>query len=555
MDIKEMTVKRAGLKLDLFRKVIFLLIVTVIVVFVMQLQSSVLIKPDIEAPSPHLQSESSKDIDPLPYSRYNRFGMEWITIVDELNWQQRHGYAENKNTETPFDIGNGSLGLTSTMTTRVMLHNTNVQKGEFVHVVIEARDKNNRRRNRGGDFFMAVMQNTKLGKSTAGRVIDYANGTYSVYFYAAWAGKAEVTVQLAFTREIINFIRQVVKTKEKLQGIAGNFTDGVTTESSNCSMISEGLWSDKCEYMNANSMGKTVLVCDRPSTLECSQLNIIGRSVQQMNKITADQMQGAADLFESISQMAWLPATPVLIQDAEVYPRPLQQCGSDIPVPLSDGYWETRELFIPLVCHSKQWSKEEVHRCLSDKTIIASGDSTVKQIVRLMRYEHAYNMRFHFMAPRAGQIDETVPEFVFESDLIDNITYNECQSKVPIVMLNFGFHYGMWSTQSYIERLFRAKLAVERLLKRCPNSKVMIKLSHPREHVFREQSIHSSNWVFFDQNRIIRYVFAGIGVLFLDIWDMVLSSFETNTVHMPPVVISQEIHLMLSYICPEMVGA
>ncbi|XP_006823347.1 NXPE family member 2-like [Saccoglossus kowalevskii] len=441
----------------------------------------------------------------------------------------------------------------------VMLHNTNIQKGEFVHIVIEARDKNNRKRNRGGDFFMAVMQNTKLGKSTAGRVIDYANGTYSVFFYAAWAGNGSVRVQLAFTREIINFIRQVVKTKEKLQGIAGNFTDGVTIESSNCSMISEGLWSDKCEYMNANSMGKTVLVCDRPSTLKCSQLNVISRSVKKMNKITADQMQGVADLFEKTSYMSRLQATPlsVTIQDGAVTAQPLESCGSDIPVPLSDGYWETRELFIPLVCRSKQWSKEEVHRCLSDKTIIASGDSTVKQIGKILiaQYEyHGFLERFHFMAPRAGRDEETVPEFVFESDLIDSITYNECQSKVSFVMLNFCFHYGMWSTQSYIERLFRAKLAVERFIKRCPNSKVMIKLSHPREHVFREQSVHSSNWVFYDQNRIIRYVFAGIGVLFLDIWDMVSSSLEKNMLHMSSNVIQQEINLMLSYICHEMVG-
>ncbi|XP_006819852.1 NXPE family member 3-like, partial [Saccoglossus kowalevskii] len=209
----------------------------------------------------------------FPYIDYNRFGMEWVDIVDEIEWVNRHMNVEPRNHEVPFDFGNGTLGQTSVFKTRATLQSDkNIYKGTFIAISIVTFDDNVRPRNRGGDFFSARMYNDYLQKSTAGRVIDHGNGTYSVYFYAAWAGKAQMTIALTFVREFIHYIKDSLKTKEQLLEFTGTYMDKNFTEETTCRLINEGVWSDMCEYTNQNSIGKTVLVCNKPKNIDCSKL-------------------------------------------------------------------------------------------------------------------------------------------------------------------------------------------------------------------------------------------------------------------------------------------
>nr|XP_006815958.1 PREDICTED: NXPE family member 3-like [Saccoglossus kowalevskii] len=322
------------------------------------------------------------------------------------------------------------------------------------------------------------MSSDSLNKSTAGRVVDYGNGTYSVYFFAAWAGDAYVHIGLRFNREGVLFLENVIKNKEKLITYTANYTNGSVIDIRPCALVNE---------------------------------------------------------------------------DAQTLPPVLQSCAADLPVPLSDGYWKDRSVFVSFVCKSQQWTKQQISTCLADKKLILCGDSTLMQIEHSLTPIRGIDIVSHFVYPRVGNVVVRFKNGVLESDLLDRIVQPNCSSSNFVIVLNFAFHYGAFTNRAYLERIYHARLAVQRLMLRCPTSKIVIKLLHPRDNIFIEQSIHSANWVFYDMNRIIRRVFGGIGVHFLDIWDMVLSSFENKTVHMPPTVIVQEVHLMLSYICPEMV--
>ncbi|XP_006818190.1 NXPE family member 1-like, partial [Saccoglossus kowalevskii] len=252
-----------------------------------------------------------------------------------------------------------------------------------------------------------------------------------------------------------------------------------------------------------------------------------------------------------------LNGTPMKLQIKDELPslEALAPCTADLPIPLSDGYWKNRSVFVPLVCRSQQWTKQQAAICLGDKQLILCGDSTIKQIRKAIKTVFDINdIVFQFVYPRTGNIVVEFKTGVLESDLLDRISQNNCSTENYVIVLNFAFHYGAFTNRAFLERIYHAKLAVQRLMLRCPTSKIVIKLAHPRDNnVFIEQTIHSANWVFYDMNRMIRRVFGGIGVHFLDIWDMVSSSFEDNNVHMPHSVIVQEVYLMLSYICPELV--
>ncbi|XP_006822637.1 NXPE family member 2-like, partial [Saccoglossus kowalevskii] len=248
-----------------------------------------------------------------------------------------------------------------------------------------------------------------------------------------------------------------------------------------------------------------------------------------------------------------LNGTPMtlIIKDTLQSPEILSPCSADLPVPLSDGYWKNRSVFVPLVCKSQQWTKQQAAICLNDTKLIICGDSTLMQMRQALRNNFKIaDIVTQFVYPRTGNIVVRFKTGVLESDLLDRILRTNCSTANYVIVLNFAFHYGAFTNRAFLERIYHAKLAVQRLMLRCPTSKIIIKLAHPRDNIFIEQTIHSANWVFYDMNRMIRRVFGGIGVHFLDIWDMVSSSFQNNTVHMPNTVIVQEVHLMLSYICP-----
>ncbi|XP_077985266.1 NXPE family member 3-like [Glandiceps talaboti] len=522
------------------------------------------------------------------YSTYTRFSLGWLGKVHELEWAYDHstmpasvnephrplnistGVTEqehrntttilNRNTYHPLAISNGKMGMTSIQTTRVYFFEgkTEFKTGDYIHIVIEAVDNNGRKRHRGGDFFEPVMYNQKLEKSTAGRVVDYGNGTYSVYFYAAWQGTADFNINLAFTREAILFLNHDILYSEP-QGVwQATFSNGNISEIKNCSILSEGTWDDICEYTNSASLGQTVFGCERPEYLACDDFVNLYHTIKNIEKVTTLRIQNSIKLFQSgIYNGQLKQATMKALINGQMIQPKLPQCGPDIPVPLSDGYWADNLTFILMTCRSQQWSDEEVNTCLSNKKIYISGGSTMRHVRdTFLSYFHSstqLDIHYHFVALRLGPTYQNITELYFESDFVDAIHHGVCSQRTAVFIVNFSFHFVTWTTSAYIERLFHVKLAIVRFLNRCPGSMVLIRLSNPRENNSTKQRVHSSDWILYDQNRMIRRVFGGIGVRFIDVWDMVLSHHEPNVVHMPMYIIKQQVEMMLSYICPEMV--
>ena len=47
--------------------------------------------------------------------------------------------------------------------------------------------------------------------ATSGRILDHHNGTYSMYFVAAWSGKVNVNVTLVHPGESIHYLRHTYR--------------------------------------------------------------------------------------------------------------------------------------------------------------------------------------------------------------------------------------------------------------------------------------------------------------------------------------------------------
>ncbi|XP_033102829.1 NXPE family member 3-like [Anneissia japonica] len=133
----------------------------------------------------------------------------------------------------------------------------------------------------GGDFFFAISNSIRVGKenfSTAGKVIDHLNGSYSFYFTAAWSGPTNISILRVHSSEAVEWIREIMwtverrlfwkgiyKCQQKLQEETLCYVDRQNTNNDNSSKL--------CLYRNVEALGKTTLTCRKPAICNCSQLS------------------------------------------------------------------------------------------------------------------------------------------------------------------------------------------------------------------------------------------------------------------------------------------
>ena len=174
-----------------------------------------------------------------------------------------------------------SMYPTSSSKSTYELRNGNTfHVGDIIHIGIIARDTNGRLRVSGGDFFFATLSSfTNPKASISGKIVDYDNGTYSVYFLAAWSGQAEINITLVHSSEATNFLKDTAWNQVRVQWTA-IYTYKAQTADTLCEVVTAGThtWKDMCEYPNPQALGKTSFMCQRIKGFPCSSITHYGNS-------------------------------------------------------------------------------------------------------------------------------------------------------------------------------------------------------------------------------------------------------------------------------------
>jgi len=65
------------------------------------------------------------------------------------------------------------------------------------------------------------------------------------------------------------------------------------------------------------------------------------------------------------------------------------------------------------------------------------------------------------------------------------------------------------------------------------------------------QNIFQSDWYTMQLNTVLHEMFRDInGVIYFDVWQMTSCHYLRENIHPGPVIIANEINMLLSYICP-----
>lgn len=137
--------------------------------------------------------------------------------------------------------------------------------------------------------------------------------------------------------------------------------------------------------------------------------------------------------------------------------------------------------------------------------------------------------------------------YFFKEDLYTSRQIDQhAGGKDTILVITMGQHFRQFPLKIFIQRALNIRSALERLFLRSPDTKVILKSENTREifaPVERQGDFHG-----YTQYLVLKEVFQGINVGFVDAWDMTVAS-GTATVHPPGYTLASIMSLTFTFAC------
>lgn len=101
----------------------------------------------------------------------------------------------------------------------------------------------------------------------------------------------------------------------------------------------------------------------------------------------------------------------------------------------------------------------------------------------------------------------------------------------------------------YIRRMRHIRRALVRLMNRAPGTLAVIR-SPNLQALDPQVSLYNSDWFSHQLDRVLRPMFSGLGVVFVDAWEMTLAHHLPHELHPAPTIIKNMVDRILSHVCP-----
>ncbi|OCT75105.1 hypothetical protein XELAEV_18034095mg [Xenopus laevis] len=415
--------------------------------------------------------------------------------------------------------------------------------GEYVEVLIIARDHKGRPKAYGGDYFQAKLHSPMLKAGVTGSVTDHRNGTYTASFLLLWPGQVEISITLVHSTEAIAILKDKRETRPDKVYFYGYFHG--TSEVMECNVKPPG--KDVCEYHDPYT-GESWF-CMRPKQGGCSAYK--GHAAGGSRDILTSEE--ARFLDKSVKEKL----ISSKVESFNVF-------SPTTNVDPSGFYFQ--DIWYSRVCKNRAFPHPaNVTECLRGKIIYIFGDSTTKQwwdfLLSFVPSLQRQDLHALFPAPQLAvdtshkfaiqwQMHEK-PLYIMYSDK-QNVHYVASEleriggnKEGLVVVINCMAHFVTYPVKVYAQRLLGIRDSVVKLMKRSPLAKVFIK-SGNTGYVYT----HGSDWLSLQLDLVMRTMFSGLPVTILDCWQMTSCHYLPPDIHPAPVIVKNEIDLLMSFICP-----
>ncbi|XP_025233623.1 NXPE family member 3 isoform X2 [Theropithecus gelada] len=370
------------------------------------------------------------------------------------------------------------------------------QVGSQLEVLVHVQDFQRKPKKYGGDYLQARIHSPKLQAGAVGRVVDYQNGFYKVFFTLLWPGKVKVSIFLVHPSEGIRVLQRLQKDKPDRVYFKSLFRSGRISETTECNVCLPGNLP-LCNFTDLYT-GEPWF-CFKPKKLPCSS---------RITHFKGGYLKGLLTAAES-----------AFFQSGVNIKMPVNSSGPD---------WVT---VIP--------------RRIKD--LVEFNLGSPKNVGPFLAVDQKHNILLKYRC-HGPPIRFTT---VFSSELhyVANELNGIVGGKNTVVAIAVWSHFSTFPLEVYIRRLRNIRRAVVRLLDRSPKTVVVIRTANAQE-LGPEVSLFNSDWYNFQLDTILRRMFSGVGVYLVDAWEMTLAHYLPHKLHPDEVIVKNQLDMFLSFVCP-----
>ncbi|XP_063768059.1 LOW QUALITY PROTEIN: NXPE family member 3-like [Eleginops maclovinus] len=478
-------------------------------------------------------------------------------ILDSIAWPEIPPWP------TPISIETTCDPAQSTFTILPRKGGGQWQIGDQLEIMIKMSDFNGRPKTVGGDFLLARLRNQEFQAGVVGKVVDHLNGRYSAVFSLLWKGEAQIEVTLVHCGEAIAVLQRLTREHPYRTPYESIFRSGSVSETTMCGVCLQPTRLPLCNFTDLRT-GEPWF-CFKPKILSCEtrvrHLRVDVKGIRFLEPNEDLLFKNHVNLKVIIKASG--PASVTVVPKIKDQPGEKSTIVTSVP---SGSYYQGvwRALGSTTV---RQFDTTATRECLKSKKVLLFGDSTIRQWFEFLtsKIPGLFNLHVDVKVGPGMAVDHAdnilmtwrchAPPLSFTTVPVNELRYiaNELDGLVGgadhIVVLSIWAHFDSLPIVDYIRRLMSIRSAVQRLLDRAPDTLVVIRNGNPRD-MSLYMALINSDWYTRQCDRVLRLVFKGVNVRWVDAWEMVIAHDLGHNIHPNPPIIKNMIDLLLSYVCP-----
>ncbi|KAM9296185.1 NXPE family member 1-like [Gastrophryne carolinensis] len=433
--------------------------------------------------------------------------------------------------------------------------------GDIVIVRVQMFNYLGERKTYGGDFLLARIYSPQLQAGASGKIEDFNNGSYNVYFTLFWEGRAHFSILFMHPSEGVAVLWKHRNMGVKFIIYTGKFLNNGREVHTECGFKLDAQ-KEQCKYENA--YGET-FYCMKMPGVHCEALISLRTENTPADYFTDTDkaLLASSNIGKEIPKQVQYIDTVKCSATKNV----TRKCETGVTPPFPGGFF-LKNHWSPLHCDLPAFEPlSHIEKCLAGKMIYLIGDSTLRQWILFfpsvlpdLKFFDNHGVGWHkkYQAfdlknniyiqwkkhghPFVATEFFTVRDHSYITEEIDRLA----GGPNTVVVFTVGQHFRPFPLQIFIRRLYNIRVAIENLFARSPDTKVILKSENTRElnpDVERFSDFHG-----YVQYQLVKEIFRGLNVGVIDVWDMTVATASFN-VHPEEYIVRNQINLFLSYIC------
>ncbi|XP_071614213.1 NXPE family member 3 [Heliangelus exortis] len=437
--------------------------------------------------------------------------------------------------------------------------------GDELEVLVRMKDFQGKPKQYGGDYLQARIHSPLLKAGATGRVVDCHNGLYKVFFTLLWPGEVKVSVSLVHPSEAIQVLLRLREERPDRVYFKSSFKSGRHSETTECNVCLSGDLP-VCNFTDLYT-GEPWF-CYKPRKLSCASRISHAKGGYQKGLLTQEESL----FFQSdvnIKRPILSNGPDSVIVKPKAFTDSSRTDRAEDPAVSPSGFyyedqWRSRTQWIH---HFNQ--SDDITKCLQGKVIHLFGDSTIRQWFEYLTAFVPDLVEFNLGSPKnvgpfmSVDLKHNIllkfrchgPPIRFSTVFSSELRYiaNELDGIVggrnTVVAITIWSHFSTFPVEVYIRRLRNIRRSIIRLLDRSPKTLIVIRTANVQA-LGPEVSLFNSDWYSFQLDSVMRKMFSGIAVHFVDAWEMSLAHYLPHNLHPNEVIVKNQIDAFLSYVCP-----